>query len=411
MRVQLTRSRSADDRDHGAIAIIVAVLTVVIVGLAAFAADFGLAYTSKRNLQNGADAAALAAASEIIKRTKPGDSCATVVTRWNTTGDPLKTDVGGVADSYSTANRTAAARTDMTVACSADAKRVEVSYTNSASTARILGGIFGSGDYTATRTATADVFVPSSGQGLRPYFLCLDDLSRLQAQQSSTPQWVRVQYPNPTATICGSYSGNWYTSDCPLDGNNGTLDQNTRNGCRTEISVIQASNPAVGVTSADVVSACSGLANKVPAPCLTSNPGNVAAQPVVNAWDFLLTQPGIAVPVFDKTWKGWADTGSADCRTGGVGNNGCYPIKAIAGVKVCGYKWNNKDGVDPEESIVGSPCNGVAADLAALPKKDNNNYLWLKLLNVQVTGSSKPATCGVGDATCDAGSRGVRLIK
>jgi len=296
------------------------------------------------------------------------------------------------------------------VRCSTDNKRVEVLYQAGGTTPRLFGGIFGSGDYATNRTAVADVFVPASGQGLRPYFLCLADLTQLQAVQSSSPGWVRIQYPAQNVAACGDYAGNWYTSDCPMDGNNGTLDENTRDGCLSEVSIIEPSDPSAGVTQQDVIAACTGISGAVPAFCLGANPGNVVAQPVVNAWNFLMTLPSIGVPVFDKTWKTWADTSAPDCQTGGVGNNGCYPIKALAGVKVCGYKWNKKNGVDPEESIAGSPCNGVASDLASLPKNDNKNYLWFKLVSVQLTGSSTPSGCGLGDV-CDAAARGTRLVE
>jgi hypothetical protein len=183
-------------------------------------------------------------------------------------------------------------------------------------------------------------------------------------------------------------------------------------GCRTEVSIIEPIAPATSVTQTQVVNACTNLANKVPAPCLRSNPGNVASNGVVNAWDKLLTLPSIAVPVFNKTWTDWANAGVAECKASG--NNGCFPIQAIAGVKVCGYKWANKDGLDPDNALPGSPCAGVAADLAAIQAmrpRDNNNYLWLKLVNVQLTGTSSPSSCSLGEGACDAGGRGTRLVQ
>ena len=236
------------------------------------------------------------------------------------------------------------------------------------------------------RRAVADVFVPSSGLGLRPYALCLTDLQALQG----TSSWVRVKYPSDNLSLCADYSGNWYTTDCPLDSNNGTLDENTQNGCRSEVSIIEA-EPAATLRSR-VDAACSNLSGKSPAPCLASNPGNVASNVVVAQWQKLLDMPGISVPVFNQTWSNWADADVASCRSGG--NNGCFPVQAIAGVKVCGYKWHNKVGTDPSEAVAGSPCNGVAADLATITSArptDNNNYLWLKLVSVQLTGSSKPS--------------------
>ena len=48
--------------DDGAVAVIVAILAVVLFGMAAFAVDMGIAYASKRELSVTSDAAALAGA-------------------------------------------------------------------------------------------------------------------------------------------------------------------------------------------------------------------------------------------------------------------------------------------------------------------------------------------------------------
>ena len=58
MRVQLRPPRD----DRGVAAIMTVILLVVLIGMAAFAVDLGAAYTNKRQLSIGADAAALAAA-------------------------------------------------------------------------------------------------------------------------------------------------------------------------------------------------------------------------------------------------------------------------------------------------------------------------------------------------------------
>ncbi len=60
MRVQLKHRD-----DEGAIAIIVALLSLVLIGMAAFAVDFGNAYAVKRQLSVSADASALDAARAV----------------------------------------------------------------------------------------------------------------------------------------------------------------------------------------------------------------------------------------------------------------------------------------------------------------------------------------------------------
>jgi len=64
---RLTRLRPDDDR--GAVAVIVSLLMVVLFGFGAISVDVGALYAEKRQLQNGADAAALAVAQDCC------DSC------------------------------------------------------------------------------------------------------------------------------------------------------------------------------------------------------------------------------------------------------------------------------------------------------------------------------------------------
>lgn len=58
------RRAPADDRDKGAVMVLVALLLVALVGIGALVIDLGMLYVEKRQLQNGADAAALAVAQD-----------------------------------------------------------------------------------------------------------------------------------------------------------------------------------------------------------------------------------------------------------------------------------------------------------------------------------------------------------
>jgi Flp pilus assembly protein TadG len=62
--------------EKGAVAIIVAVLMVAVLGCAAIAVDVGAMYAEKAQIQNGADATALAIAGDCAK----GLSCAAAMT-------------------------------------------------------------------------------------------------------------------------------------------------------------------------------------------------------------------------------------------------------------------------------------------------------------------------------------------
>src|SRR5262245_56430910 len=79
MRVQV-RQRLATRRDgeQGAVAILMAVCTVILVAVLAFLTDFGLAYANKQALQSGVDAASLAAAQHIVETAQPKATCASI---------------------------------------------------------------------------------------------------------------------------------------------------------------------------------------------------------------------------------------------------------------------------------------------------------------------------------------------
>lgn len=73
-----------DDGERGAIAVLVALLLVVLLGFAALAVDAGLLYSERAQVQNGSDAAALAIAQKCAANTSD-PNCSTT--------SPLATDV------------------------------------------------------------------------------------------------------------------------------------------------------------------------------------------------------------------------------------------------------------------------------------------------------------------------------
>ena len=75
-RMALLRDEQPDERESGAIIVIVAVLLVggVLIGMAALSIDVGSLYAERRQLQNGADSAALAVAQDAARSCSTG-SC------------------------------------------------------------------------------------------------------------------------------------------------------------------------------------------------------------------------------------------------------------------------------------------------------------------------------------------------
>ena len=122
MRIQLKRT---PNNDHGAIAILVAILAVVLIVFAAFSVDLGYAYSTKRQLQVSTDASALAAAQSIglkipigSSETPPADlqaDCVSLLSNVNAQG------LAETAVATSTAaNSSRTTATDVQVSCAVD---------------------------------------------------------------------------------------------------------------------------------------------------------------------------------------------------------------------------------------------------------------------------------------------------
>src|SRR5215510_3254036 len=84
----------------GAVAIIVAISVIVLLGIAAFVIDFGFAWVTTNQLQNAADAGALAGARALGKFYCPDDSdptkCKSKADQDDTTIDEVSSMIKGV---------------------------------------------------------------------------------------------------------------------------------------------------------------------------------------------------------------------------------------------------------------------------------------------------------------------------
>lgn len=81
MRVQLIRPRTGVE--GGAVALLIAFLTLVFATCLAFVTDFGLAYVAKRDLQKGVDAAALAVGNDVALTAPMSADCPTMAAQVN----------------------------------------------------------------------------------------------------------------------------------------------------------------------------------------------------------------------------------------------------------------------------------------------------------------------------------------
>lgn len=168
--------------ERGAIAVVVAILAVVLVGVSALAVDLGVAYSDRRLMQNASDAAATAGTRQLVaarwttNATTPpswkidlaaagnlNTLVADVITK-NGGGNPADYACEVLSPSRSVlATCDTASKWDETAWRSVDPVGVRVRANSTRPS--VLGGIFGSNSIRASAGAAAQVFPVKSGQG------------------------------------------------------------------------------------------------------------------------------------------------------------------------------------------------------------------------------------------------------
>jgi Flp pilus assembly protein TadG len=390
----LRRRLGAERSDRGAVAVTVAVMMVVLVGIGAFTLDFGLSYASTRQLQTASDAAALAAANVFADKT---GSCATIL------ATPAWTaEAANAASAIREDNRPGSTEAGYTASCTAKGS-IQVRYVSAGSTPNLLGGIFGhSGPYATSRPATAIVSAPSEAVGVRPYAVCGSQLPTV------LPSTVfQMTLPSTGNSLCpgASSSGNWWSIDCPEVGSNSNtyLGTATEFGCTDPVSIVPAQSPRTGSA---LRSFLEGSCPAKSSSCLGANSGNLGGTPILQAWNSLVSShKHILLPVF---------CGVPPCDQAAVvnagGNNAIYPVQALLGVVVCGYHFGGQDST--ALGMTGR-CAGPTNNPSSLtPSTGGNqdNYLLLKAVKMRVAGSSDESDCALG-STCDLQQRQVYLIE
>lgn len=393
--------RRSGQQEAGAVAVTVAILSVVLVGMGAFTIDFGMSYAGTRQLQTSSDAAALAAANYL--KVQPG-TCATIVA--DSVGTAEATDV---ANRIMLANRADANRDSMQISCVNAGKSLQVRYVSGGNTPSFLGPIFGrTAAYQTSRPATALVTVPDSAIGVRPYAICAAQIP------GGVPSTVyKMQLPATGNALCpgADSSGNWWSVDCPEALSNGTSDLGTAtaNGCTDPIKIVPGQTTVPPRTPVQLRTYLEGYCPARNASCLSANPGNLRGTPIVNAWTTLVDKKeAIILPVFCGGPTAGACDQSAVVNAGG--NNAIYPVQSLLGVIVCGFHWGSKDY---DAGMTGS-CGGAnnPSGYRSSAGDSNDNYLLLRSVPVTIPGGdSDPSTCAIGDPICDRGARKVFLTE
>jgi Flp pilus assembly protein TadG len=153
------------NRDDGAIAVLLGTVLVVVFGFVAIAVDVGALYQERRELQNGADAAALAAAQECIY-----------------TGICNDTAHDGIADEYADANANDAEAQGDVTAFDSDTQSLTATVTtqerNGGGALRHwFAGVIGTPESTLEARATVSWGPPPGGSMLTTLPLTLSNCS------------------------------------------------------------------------------------------------------------------------------------------------------------------------------------------------------------------------------------------
>lgn len=406
MRVLLRRNRS----ERGATAVFVAIMAVMLVGLASFTLDYGQAYAGKRQLQTATDAAALAAAA--VYGQKSG-TCAQLTDPADANYAANLTQAQTAADTILKQNLVGAASMPISVGCNANQQViVDVSATNQ--TGVTLGAVYGVKSITTQRDSQATEVVPQSVIGARPYMLCSKDVPNPPYSQDNPSPVTKISFPSTGGggAECDTLAGNWWTIQCP--GEPKDLAEQTLNGCKNPITIVPGQddpslkNPLTGqvdpgLLSSYLLTSNNGCGGGYSDRCLQADTGNdFTNSDVLSAWASLLGKT-IVLPVF---------CGGANCdpdALSGSGSTGSYPVYRLAAVTICGYHWDKQPNKKGQISS-GSCANNPSGLDAVADMSQNNSYLLVNYTSVQESGGTGPSDCGQG-ADCDNGVRQALLTR
>lgn len=298
----MRRLSQPGNKERGAVGVLVAVMMLVLIGAGAMAVDVGQIYAERAQLQNAADAGAMAAAQQCHAA---GGCTEGEATTWaaELTG-PNSNDGASRVDSV-----------DLSVP---NQVTVVTSTLNGTTSAGFLTKMFASAlnapPVTVGARATAAI-EPVGGATAFPLAIsdCQYDLSG--AEETGDIQLIKYK---PGSGTCTSTSGH------VIPGGFGWLDQN--------------GGPCLSTTGAD---------NTVPTDTGANYPG--ACNATVTAWKNTLQAGGTVegtFPVYDNA--------------GGTGHNGWFQIRGYATFRLIG--WAFSGGGSPEVFRATMPWVGVAAN-------------------------------------------------
>lgn len=206
--------------EHGAAALLVAALTIVLIGVLAFVTDFGMAYANQRRLQNGVDAAVLAVGQKVATTTGSRQSCEQLLASLDQAElrefalEFLEQNAPG--DGVALQDGAAGFRVECTALGDTGAEQLVVSATAAQPSPTFFGGVLGADGIALREDARAVVGV-GLPRGLRPFAICGQDAQDLASADSQAQTLVFVK--GDEACGGGGAAGNWGLLD--FDGTGG----------------------------------------------------------------------------------------------------------------------------------------------------------------------------------------------
>jgi len=336
---------------------------VVIVGFLAFVTDFGLAYTNKRAMQNGVDAAALAVAQKIAVDGDPTATCGELEARWE--GDP---EVIAIADKYFGHNHSTsgAAHSDPVLSCGNSATQLFVGVDTAQESTTFFGGIAGVDGISLAQSAKAVVAPAKTVIGLRPFAMCLG-LAKTVIDEPTVNHMLLLE---KTDFGCGGASGNWGMMD--FDGDDKQLPE----GANEALQWIK-----------DGYNGPISIAPPIYIPGETGAPEPGKLEDAMNA----MLDDEIVIPVYDLL--------------SGNGSNAQFRVVGFLSIKVCGWKFNNtKKGPPPP------PAGQGCFVSSQVPSPEPKDYLQVRYKGFVPIGDVSES-CVFANAACDLGTRLYKLAE
>lgn len=299
----------------------VAVLLIPLMVVAAFAVDFGNAYSQRRALSSGADSAALAIVAQQQKLgvADPTKSCAQLIADDAALPSTAPNKAANVALNYVNANAPFGATltaTDLTVSLSctttgtpALVATVQVNKVVPTSFGRLVGV----NNLNVGRASQAAMGVAYKVTGFRPIGICkyqAQDIISHATQDAANGVPYRGELISLTKVWNGSDtcdgaggSGNWGWLDCGQGNGASALGAVLASGCTSTLTLDTSTTP--------------------PSTVINGSPGNSANNTPVHTGMATIMDDVVDVPVYD-TYTG-------------TGQNATFRVIGFLSVKMCGY--------------------------------------------------------------------------